>query len=55
MPIATGTDARPTVLLDTSAAIALVLEDHDARVCCLQHPAVTCVIPGCPFVERLET
>lgn len=31
MPTATGTDARPTVLLDTSAAIALVLEDHDSH------------------------
>jgi toxin FitB len=31
MPTATGTDTRPTLLLDTSAAIALVLEDHDAH------------------------
>ena len=31
MPTATEADARPVVLLDTSAAIALVLEDHDAH------------------------
>lgn len=31
MPTATETDACPTVLLDTSAAIALVLGDHDAH------------------------
>ena len=35
MPTDTGVDERPIVLLDTSAAIALVLEDHDA------HPLVT--------------
>jgi len=31
MPTDTGADERPIVLLDTSAAIALVLEDHDAH------------------------
>jgi predicted nucleic acid-binding protein len=31
MPTATAADERPVVLLDTSAAIALVLEDHDAH------------------------
>jgi len=31
MPTDTSADARPVLLLDTSAAIALVLEDHDAH------------------------
>ena len=31
MPTATVTDERPVVLLDTSAAVALILEDHDAH------------------------
>jgi toxin FitB len=31
MPTATGADASPVLLLDTSAAIALVLEDHEAH------------------------
>jgi len=31
MPTDTGADERPTVLLDTSAAIALVVEDHEAH------------------------
>jgi len=32
MPTDTGVDERPIVLLDTSAAIALVLDDHAATV-----------------------
>jgi toxin FitB len=31
MPTATGADAAPVLLLDTSAAIALVLEDQEAH------------------------
>ena len=31
MPTATVADERPAVLLDTSAAVALILEDHDAH------------------------
>ena len=40
MPIDTGVDERPIVLLDTSAAIALVLEDHDA------HAATVAAVAG---------
>jgi toxin FitB len=40
MPTDTGVDERPTVLLDTSAAIALVLEDHDA------HAAMVAAVRG---------
>ncbi len=35
MPTDTDTDQRPVVLLDTSAAIALVVEDHEAHVATL--------------------
>lgn len=31
MPIDTGADGRPVALLDTSAAIALVVEDHEVH------------------------
>ena len=31
MPTATATDTRDVVLLDTSTAVALVVEDHDAH------------------------
>jgi toxin FitB len=40
MPTDTAADDRPTVLLDTSAAIALVLEDHDA------HAAMVAAVRG---------
>ncbi|TVR88379.1 MAG: type II toxin-antitoxin system VapC family toxin [Trueperaceae bacterium] len=40
MPTDTSADARPVLLLDTSAAIALVLEDHDA------HAATTATVRG---------
>ena len=40
MPTDTGVDERPIVLLDTSAAIALVLEDHDA------HAATVAAVAG---------
>lgn len=41
MPSATETDERPVVLLDTSAAVALVLEDHAA------HAATVAAVRGC--------
>jgi len=31
MPTATGADDRPVVLLDTSTAVALIVEDHEAH------------------------
>ena len=40
MPTDTGADERAVVLLDTSAAIALVLEDHDA------HAATVAAVAG---------
>jgi predicted nucleic acid-binding protein len=40
MPTDTSADTRPVLLLDTSAAIALVLEDHDA------HAATTATARG---------
>lgn len=40
MPSDSTTDQRPVLLLDTSAAIALVLEDHDA------HAATVAAVAG---------
>ena len=36
MPTGTRTERRPVVLLDTSAAIALVVEDHEAHAATLE-------------------
>jgi toxin FitB len=41
MPTVSEADERPVVLLDTSAAVALVLEDHDA------HAATVAAVRGC--------
>lgn len=36
MPTGTDADRRPVVLLDTSAAVALVVEDHEAHAATLE-------------------